>query len=161
MLSRDASLAGRKESIAAAREASSGATKHTLGLTAHHAETHFVNLEAVIREIDGTLSMIVVSVMPPHSTAEQSRAEHCTALHCAVWLAMNAAAGTQHSTAQHSTAIQCRAQCVYGRPEGCADDFVLALSLYLRHLQAQRNGTTRQLMLHKLDSVAHSVCAHS
>jgi hypothetical protein len=113
MLSRDASLAGRKESIAAAREASSGATKHTLGLTAHHAETHFVNLEAVIREIDGTLSMIVVSVMPPHSTAEQSRAEHCTALHCAVWLAMNAAAGTQHSTAPRHSAV--RSVCAEGR----------------------------------------------
>jgi hypothetical protein len=96
MLSRDASLAGRKESIAAAREASSGATKHTLGLTAHHAETHFVNLEAVIREIDGTLSMIVVSVMPPHSTAEQSTALHCTALHC---------------TALHCTALHCTVPC--------------------------------------------------
>ena len=47
--------------MAAAQQRSRGqVVKSVLQAGVHHEETHFVNLEAVIREIDVTTSMIVV-----------------------------------------------------------------------------------------------------
>ena len=54
-------LPGRKDHIAAAQQRARGqAVKSILLAGVHHEETHFVNLEAVIREIDATTSSIVV-----------------------------------------------------------------------------------------------------